>query len=85
MVSLANFKDSGAAEETVMLDANGQQIKLKLALSTSDPKAKCAARRARRADDSGRCIVGTRNERIATFGVRMLFLLPRNLLGLTLP
>merc|ERR1719353_1849622 len=40
MVSLANFKDSGAAEETVMLDANGQPIKLKLQLSTSDPKAK---------------------------------------------
>merc|ERR1719353_1098166 len=44
MVSLANFKDSGAAEETVMLDANGQQIKLKLALSTSDPKAKYKAK-----------------------------------------
>ena len=48
MVSLANFKDSGSAEETVTLDAGGQPIKLKLQLSTSDPKAKCATERAPR-------------------------------------
>jgi hypothetical protein len=40
LVSMANFKDNGMAEETVTLDAGGHPIRLKLKMTPSDPKAK---------------------------------------------